>query len=117
MLNRKLDQGVPVFACLGREQDAEGAGNLHIDAFERHLEHQAREAAVGDENIAAAAKNKKRDAAAARPLEGFDDLVLGARAHKPARRAANPQGGEGGEQLVLFQLHLFKATSSVQVQS
>jgi predicted lipid-binding transport protein (Tim44 family) len=73
-----------------------------------HAKDEAFESRVGDEQVAAAAQHEERDAALAGPGRGFVNLLFAYSLNKPARRAANAEGGEGRERLVLFKKHRLK---------
>ena len=102
------DEGVPIHsgwdligdACLPRHIvavaiDDDGSRDLDV-------ENEAVEAAVADEEVAAPAQDKERKAALAGEGDGFEKLVLAGNFTEIAGRAANAEGGVGGERDLLL---------------
>jgi hypothetical protein len=80
-----------------------GGCGVAIDAKQSDVEHEAREACVGDEEVTAAAEDKEVDSLLARPGAGCGELLLMGDGGEPARGAADAEGGVGGERDVLLE--------------
>jgi hypothetical protein len=74
------------------------------------MQHQAIEAGVRDQQIAAPAEHKERNAALAGPISRLNDLRFGRRIDEPAGRPPDLEGGERRKRFVFDHVHGFKAT-------
>ena len=75
------------------------------DARQRHVQHQAVEARIAYQQIAAASQHKQRQSAGARPAQRLDDLVLVGGLGKIPRASSHLQGGVGSQRNLLLNLH------------
>ena len=108
-----LHKAIPILAGCGLIDPVVRAieRGTHSDPAQPHMQHQAIEAAIGDQQIAAAPKDKKTDLALAHPIRGLHDVVFRFRFDKPARRPPDAKRSERPKRFVFFQEHQIKATT------
>ena len=78
---------------------------MEREARERDMQHKAGESAIGDEHIAAAAEDKKRQSPCAGPLGCLDDIGFALRSGKPPGGPADAEGGQWRDWLIFCQQH------------
>ena len=97
------DEVVPPLAGGDVDRHASASSLSNGDAAQIDLQHDAVEAFVGDEDVAAAAEDEERLVLRGGPGHGFADLVDAFRADEKPRRTADAEGGERGERHIPLQ--------------
>ena len=91
------DEVVPRFAGSDAHPRPRTGVDAHVDAARAHEQHIAREAAVVDDDVGAAAQDEQEGAGAVGRAYGVDDLRLGLGGAQSPGRSADLQRREVGE--------------------
>ncbi len=91
------DEGVPVGAGSRRDIEDIAFGDCLGWRSDGHVEDQAVEASVADEEVAAAAEDEERQVVLASEAHGFDQLGFGGYFAEKTSRTTDAQGGIGRE--------------------